>query len=178
VAVKEFEVDRGEFAMIVSFTTYNDVSESNEETVLRTHEKARPMFYTDLATLALRARDYFQLGELKLLCPKVGFSENDDGRFVRVTLIAAQPPFYRILPEKVSRTPNVLAGSNDPIPGDLKNLFLDAADLVENRIEEYIKGDREQPDLPEQPDVPPDPPRLFDRVFPIGGKRKPKQADN
>lgn len=151
---KTFELERGEYAVVAEYSNFNDAAESEELTTIRTHERPRPRMYTDIATLALRAREYYGLGELPLRVIKLAFSENDDGRFCRLTL-EDQTNYMRIMPTRLNRKPDTKPGDDEPDPESKKNILLAAVDLVENRISEYLAGDREQPDLPvhEEPEV-------------------------
>ena len=143
-----FQVNHGEYAVVATYENYNDATDMTEETILKTHERPRPRFYTDLATLALRAREFFELGELKLTITQLGFTDNDNGRFVRVKLETEGESPIRIEPRAVNRKPFIKPGEDQPDPEDPKNIFLEAVNLVENRITEYLNGDREQPELP------------------------------
>jgi len=144
----KFQVNPGEYAAVVTYTNHNDTTGLDEETTLRTHERPRPRFYTDLATLALRAREYFELGELRLMITEISFTDNDNGRFVRIKLETEGESSIRIMPRAVNRKPFVKPGEDAPDPDSKKNIFLAVVDLVENRITEYLNGDREQPELP------------------------------
>lgn len=144
---KTFELEKGEYAVVAEYSNYNDAAESEELTTIRTHERPRPRLYTDIATLALRAREYYKLGELPLRVTKLAFSENDDGRFVRITL-EDMTTYLKILPARLNRKLDMKPGEEEPDPESQKNILLEAVDLVENRIGEYLNGDREQPELP------------------------------
>ncbi len=169
---KDFQIGAGEYAVVATYTNFNDATQETEETTIRTHERPRPRFYTDVATLALRAREYWKLGDLKLVIKKIGFTENDDGRFCRISLETVDGPTIRVQPPRVKRDKYVKPGEDEPDPESPLNIFLDAVDLVENRISEYLRGDREQPELPLVEEVPaPVKQGFFSGIF--GGKKQP-----
>lgn len=145
---KTFELEKGEFAVVASYVSYNDATEEEEETTIKTHEKPRPKLYTDAATVALRAREYWKLGDLPVRVSKISFTENDDGRFVRLALETMDTPPLRVMPPRVKRQPETKPGEDEPDPENPKNILLEAVELLENRISEYLNGDREQPELP------------------------------
>jgi len=162
---KSFEIEKGEYAVVATYSNHNDATEETEETTIRTHEKPRGRFYSDLATLALLSKRYWELGDLHLTITKVTFSENDDGRFVKLFMETVADPVIRVTPPRVNRKPINKAGEEVPDPENPKNIFLEAVDLMENRISEYLKGDREQPELPmkEEPAEEPKQRGLFGR---------------
>lgn len=165
---KEFEIDKGEYAVVVTYTNHDDVSGTDEEKKDKTHARPRPACYQAIADVALRAREFWNFGDLKPLLRKVGFTESNEGRFVRLTFktldgIGLYPP--RLNREKVN-----LPSTGDPDPDNPKNILIDAVDLLENRISEYLNGDREQPELPPAKEEPSEP-GLFGKVF-TKGKRK------
>jgi hypothetical protein len=172
----EFELGKGEFSIIATYTEHNDAAESDESTTIRTHERGRPRLYTDAATLALAAEKYFELGDLKVQLRKINFTENDDGRFAKVSLETLSG--IKVSPPRVKREEYIEPGEDEPNPEHPLNVFLAAVDLVENRISEYLSGDREQPDLPvkAEPEARPAP-GLFDRgKGAVGGRRKKAAA--
>lgn len=144
---KEFELAKGEYAVIATFLNHNDATESEESTTIRTHERPRPGLYTDAATVALEIRNHFALGDLKLIVGKINFTENDDGRFAKVSLSTLEG--IRVYPPRVKRQPYIKPGEDEPDPEHSLNRLLAAIDRFENRITEYLNGDREQPELPE-----------------------------
>jgi len=150
----KFQVNHGEYAVVATYSNYNDVTDQTEETTLRTHEKPRGRFYTDLADLAFKARDFFKLGELRLTISTISFTDNDNGRSVRLQMETEGEHPIKVQPPAVSRKPFIKPGEEAPDPESQKNIFLEAVNLVENRISEYLNGDREQPELPMKPEQP------------------------
>lgn len=144
----DFQIGAGEYQVVATYENYNDATQQTEVTTIRTHERPRSGFFSDLADLAFKARDYFELGELKLVIKKVGFTANDDGRFVRLNFETSEGLTIRIQPPRVNRNQDIKPGEDAPDPESKKNIFLDAVDKIENRITEYLNGDREQPELP------------------------------
>jgi len=175
-----FEFSKGEFSIIATYTEYNDATESSEQTTIKTHERGRPKLYTDAATLALAAEQHFELGNLKVQLRKIGFTENDDGRFATVFLETLSG--IKVNPPRVKRVPFINPGADEPDPEHPLNVFLDAVDLVENRISEYLNGDREQPELPEkkEPEARPGPELGFfgkAKAAVTGGRKKPAKVE-
>jgi hypothetical protein len=148
---KTFELEKGKYAVVATYSNHNDTTGEDDENTIRTYERPRGKLYDDMATLALRAREYWGLVDLKLRVTKIGFAENKDGHIVRLHLesIDELEPL-KIGPLKMKREPELMPGTNDRMPESKKNDFLDAVDLVENKITEYLNGDREQPKLPEK----------------------------
>jgi hypothetical protein len=54
---------------VATYSSYNDATEEEEETTIKTHERPRPKFFLDRAEVARTARDYFKLGELAVADP-------------------------------------------------------------------------------------------------------------
>jgi hypothetical protein len=153
---KEFCLGKGEYVVQATYINHNDATGEDDETTIKTCERPRPRLYTDVATLVLRARTYYGLGEIKALFQKIGFTNSDEGRFVKLWLEVEGSPGYYLILSRVKRDPFNKPGTEEPDPEHPKNLFLEAVDLVENRISEYLAGDREQPELPpkrEEPEV-------------------------
>lgn len=172
---KEFEIGKGEYAVIATYLNHNDATESEESTTIRTHERPRARLYTDAATVALEVRNHFKLGDLNLIVRKLNFSENDDGQFVKISLETLEG--IRVFPPRVKRLPYIAPGEDLPDPEYPLNRLLAAVDLLENRISEYLSGDREQPELPMEEPAPEVEarPSLFG-FLPGGKKTKPKKA--
>jgi hypothetical protein len=73
-------------------------------------------------------------------------------------------PPIRISCPRVKRQPETKTGEDAPDPESKKNIFLEAVNLMENRITEYLNGDREQPELPIREPAPAEAPGLFGRL--------------
>jgi len=147
---KSFALEKGKYTVVATYTNHNDTTSADDEGTTKTHERPRPKLYDEMATLSLYAREYWGLGELPLRVAKISFSENPTGRFATLSLetVDGADKALKIGPLKIKREIEVLAGTNDRNPESKKNPLLDQIDLVENKISEYLKGDREQPELP------------------------------
>lgn len=157
---KTFELEKGKYSVVATYSNYNDTTHEDDETTIRTYERPRGKLYDEMATLSLRIRDYWKLGELHLRVSKIAFSENKDGHFAKFNLVSVDDENpLKIGPLKVKRELDVLPGTEDRTPDSLKNPLLDSVDLVENKITEYLGGDREQPKFPENEEEPAPAPR-------------------
>lgn len=162
---KTFCLEKGKYAVVATYQNHNDATGEEDENTIKTFERARPKLYGEMATLALRAKEYFGLPDLKVRIPKITFSENaNNGRFVKIDLVSVEDLHpIKISTEKIKREEEVLVGTNDPNPDSKKNILLAQVDLVENKITEYLSGDREAPKLPEV-EAPKEEEGLFGRV--------------
>jgi hypothetical protein len=151
--IKKFTLDKGKNVVTVSYTNINDTTKAEDDTTLKTNEGPVPQLREAWQTLALAAREYWGLTELKLRVSVLVFTENNDGRGARLSMesVDDEHPLF-IGPLRVKREPDLMPSTNDLDPNSLKNPLLDAIDLVENKISEYISGQREQPKLIEKPE--------------------------
>jgi len=148
--VKRFTLDRGKFTVVANYVEHNDTTKADDEHTMRTYEKPRPKLYEAFQNLGLEVREFWRLKEHKLRIFRIAFAENKDGHIVTIWLESVdelEP--LPVGPLKLKRELDLLAGTNDRDPESKKNPVLDAVDLVENKITEYLNGDREQPKLPE-----------------------------
>ncbi|MGO8695962.1 MAG: hypothetical protein ACLQMF_20050 [Rectinemataceae bacterium] len=161
---KTFELEKGKYAVVATYLNHNDTTGEDDENTIRTYERPRPKLYDEMATLALLAREYWKLADLKLRVTKIGFTENKDGHFVRFSLASVDDVDpLKIGPLKLKRQLEFMPGTEDRDPESRKNPLLDSVDLIENKITEYLNGDREQAKLPLKTEAEPVPKqgRLF-----------------
>ncbi len=167
---KNFSTERGKYTVVATFTNRNEVTHEDDENTIRTYERPRPKLYNELATLALYVRQYYGLEAHKLRISTIGFAENKDGHLVKFSLESVDTlKKLKIGPLVLKRDIETMPGTNDRVPESEKNALLDQVDLVENKIIEYLNGDRESPVLPEIKAAPEKQPGLFGR---IGRKKK------
>jgi hypothetical protein len=148
--IKKFILDHGKYVVVASYTTINDTTKAEDDTTLKTNEGPEPKLRDAWANLSLAVREYWGLSTLKLRIFSISFTENKDGHGATFKLESVgDEQQLSVGPLKIKREIETLAGTNDKDPDSLKNNVLDALDLVENKITEYINGAREQPKLPE-----------------------------
>jgi hypothetical protein len=146
---KNFSTDKGKYSVIATFTNRNEVTHEDDENTIRTYERPRPKLYDEMATLALFVRNYYGLETHKLRLSMIAFAENKDGHLVKFTLESVDTlKKLRVGPLVLKRELETMPGTFDRVPDSEKNALLDQVDLVENKITEYLNGDREAPVLP------------------------------
>ena len=171
---KEFKIGSGEYAVVATYLNHNDVTQSDESTTIRTNERPRDKFFTALSDLGLQARNYFKLADLKIHIKGIVFTDSDEGHFVRLAFETVDGFATKIMPPRAKREKVYKTGEEEPDPENLKNIFLDAVETIENRITEYLNGDREQPELkPVEPAPEEKAPGLFGNI--VGRIKKAKK---
>ena len=166
---KKFELDKGKFVVVASYTDHNETTGEDDEHTMRTYERPLPALRDAIQTCALLVREHYNLRELKLRITTIEFKETKTGHIAvfklnSVDTIRETP----IGPLKFKREPETEVASTERVQDSTQNALLDQVDLVENKISEYLNGAREQAVLPpakEEPQV------KKQRVFSFGGRR-------
>jgi hypothetical protein len=149
VKPKNFSTEKGKYSVVATFTNRNEATGEDDENTIRTYERPRPRLYDQVATLALLVSNYYGLEGHKLRIATISFAENKDGHLVKFILESVDTlKKLKVGPLVLKRELDTLPSTSDRDPASEKNVVLDQVDLVENKIIEYLNGDREAPLLP------------------------------
>jgi len=152
---KKFELDKGKFPVVVTWTGHNDTTEEDDEHLIRTYERPRPALRDAIQTCALYVRQHYNLMELKLKLVTIEFKETKTGLAAKFWLETVDTlKSVKVGPLTFKREPETMPSSTERVPESTQNALLDQLDLVENKITEYINGDREQAVLPVKEEAP------------------------
>lgn len=156
--VKKFSLDKGKHVVVAHFVKINDTTKAEDDTTLRTDEAPLPALREAFQNLALSARDFWRLRDLKLKVVTISFSENNDGKGARLMMESVDEEHpLTVGPLKIKRELEFKAGENTRLEGSLRNPLLDDIDHAENEIIQYLNGSRLQPELKEPAQVEPRP---------------------
>ena len=146
---KKFELDKGKFVVVASYTDHNETTGEDDEHTMRTYERPRPVLKDAIQTLALNVREHYNLMELKLRLATIEFKETKTGHVAKFWLESVDTlRAVRVGPLAFKREPETMPSSTELVPDSTQNTLLAQVERVENKISEYLLGDREQAVLP------------------------------
>lgn len=146
---KKFELDKGKFVVVASYTDHNETTGEDDEHTMRTYERPRPVLRDAFQTLSLDIKNHYGLQELRLKITTIEFKETKTGHVAKFWLESVDTlRAIKVGPLAFKREPETMPSSTELVPDSTQNALLAQVERVENKVSEYLMGDREQAVLP------------------------------